>query len=45
MVTVSLGLSTTILTDIDDPIRLIKEVDKRLYQVKQRGRNCIANGN
>lgn len=45
MVTVSLGLSTIIPTDIDDPIRFIKEVDKRLYQAKQRGRNCIANGN
>lgn len=45
MVTVSLGLSTIIPTNIDDPIRFIKEVDKRLYQAKQRGRNCIANGN
>lgn len=45
MVTVSLGVSTIIPTDKDDPIRFIEEVDKRLYQAKQRGRNCIANGN
>lgn len=44
MITVSLGVGTITPTDKDDPIRFIEEVDKRLYQAKQRGRNCIANG-
>lgn len=44
MVTVSLGVGTIIPTENDDPIRFIDEVDKWLYQAKQRGRNCIANG-
>ena len=44
MITVSLGVGTVTPTDNDDPIRFIEEVDRRLYQAKQRGRNCIANG-
>jgi len=44
MITVSLGVGTIISSDTDDPLKFIEEVDKRLYQAKQRGRNCIANG-
>ena len=44
MITVSLGVGTIIPSDTDDPLKFIEEVDKRLYQAKQRGRNCIANG-
>lgn len=39
--TVSLGVGTIIPTRNDEPIRFIEEVDRRLYQAKQKGRNCI----
>ena len=45
ILTLSLGIGTVIPTHHDDPIRFIEEVDKRLYQAKQRGRNCIVKGN
>ena len=45
ILTLSLGIGTVIPTHHDDPIRFIEEVDKRLYQAKQQGRNCIVKGN
>jgi diguanylate cyclase (GGDEF)-like protein/PAS domain S-box-containing protein len=44
MITVSLGVGTIIPGAGDDAISFIEEVDRRLYQAKQRGRNCIAVG-
>jgi len=41
LLTVSFGVGTIIPTHSDEPIKLIEEVDKRLYQAKQKGRNCI----
>jgi len=43
--TVSLGVGTIIPTRLDEPIKFIEEVDRRLYQAKQKGRNCIVQGN
>lgn len=42
--TVSLGVSTMIPSQQDESISFIEEVDKRLYQAKQQGRNCIVAG-
>lgn len=44
VLTISLGVGTTIPSNKDEPIGFIEEVDKRLYQAKQRGRNCIIEG-
>ncbi len=41
ILTVSLGVATIIPTHADEPISFIDEVDKRLYQAKQKGRNCM----
>ena len=40
-VTVSIGIGTIVPTADDSAVRFIEEVDKRLYQAKQRGRNCV----
>jgi len=42
--TVSLGIGTIVPTREDDPTAFIKEVDRRLYEAKQNGRNCIVGG-
>jgi diguanylate cyclase (GGDEF)-like protein/PAS domain S-box-containing protein len=42
ILTVSLGVGTIIPSHTDDdPIMFIEDVDRRLYQAKQKGRNCI----
>ena len=45
VLTVSLGVSTTIPSHGDAPLPFIETVDKRLYQAKQQGRNRIVSGN
>lgn len=44
VITISIGVGTTIPTYRDDRMAFIEEVDKRLYQAKQKGRNRIADG-
>src|SRR5450830_399241 len=44
ILTISMGLGSIIPTHHDEPISFIEAVDKRLYQAKQNGRNCIVNG-
>jgi len=41
LLTVSLGVGTIIPTRSDAPLKFVDEVDRRLYQAKQKGRNCI----
>lgn len=41
ILTVSIGVSSITPSHQDDPLRLIEEADRRLYQAKQHGRNCI----
>ena len=41
LLTISVGAATKVPAHIDEPVSLIEEVDKRLYQAKQKGRNCI----
>ena len=42
VVTVSLGVASTIPDQVDNPQLLIEAADLALYQAKDRGRNCIA---
>lgn len=44
MLTVSVGVGTITPSHKDEAIAFIEEVDKRLYQAKQQGRNCIVRG-
>jgi len=44
VITISIGVGTIIPTYRDDRMAFIEEVDKRLYQAKQKGRNRIADG-
>jgi diguanylate cyclase (GGDEF)-like protein len=44
ILTVSLGIGSIIPSHGDAPIKFIEEVDRRLYQAKQKGRNCIVEG-
>ncbi|OAM51594.1 diguanylate cyclase [Methylovorus sp. MM2] len=44
VLTVSIGVGTIIPTHKDESTAFIEMVDKRLYQAKQNGRNCIVNG-
>jgi len=44
MLTVSVGVGTITPSHKDEAIAFIVEVDKRLYQAKQQGRNCIVRG-
>ncbi|OJW81146.1 sensor domain-containing diguanylate cyclase [Thiobacillus sp. 65-1402] len=44
ILTVSLGVGTVTPGHRDEPLGFIAEVDSRLYQAKQRGRNGIVNG-
>ncbi len=41
MLTLSLGVGTIIPSTNDDALNFIQQVDKLLYQAKQKGRNCI----
>jgi diguanylate cyclase (GGDEF)-like protein/PAS domain S-box-containing protein len=45
ILTVSLGVGTITPSRSDKPISFIEEVDRRLYQAKEKGRNCIVGGN
>jgi len=44
VLTVSLGVGSLTPTHQDEAIKFIDEVDRRLYQAKQKGRNCIFEG-
>jgi len=44
MLTVSVGVGTITPSHKDEAIAFIEDVDKRLYQAKQQGRNCIVRG-
>jgi len=44
ILTVSLGVGTITPSHQDDPLAFVETVDKRLYQAKQHGRNCIVKG-
>jgi diguanylate cyclase (GGDEF)-like protein/PAS domain S-box-containing protein len=44
LLTISIGVACTIPTHKDEAVMLVDEVDKQLYQAKQKGRNCIAEG-
>ena len=41
VLTISLGLGTIVPSRTDEPRAFIEEVDRRLYQAKHSGRNCI----
>ncbi|WP_078122058.1 GGDEF domain-containing protein [Thiosocius teredinicola] len=43
LLTISLGVGCLVPTHQDDPVAFIETVDRRLYEAKQRGRNCIVN--
>ena len=45
VLTVSLGVGTMVPTRKDEPMAFIDEVDRRLYQAKQKGRNTIVSRN
>lgn len=42
LLTISIGVGTTIPAFKEESIAFIEDVDKRLYAAKQKGRNCIA---
>ena len=42
VVTVSLGVASTVPDAVDNPQLLIEAADLALYQAKKRGRNCVA---
>ena len=44
MLTLSIGTGTVIPTHKDDALKFVDIVDQRLYQAKQKGRNCIVGG-
>ena len=41
LLTVSIGVATTVPTHNNESINFVHEVDSRLYQAKQKGRNAI----
>lgn len=41
ILSVSIGVGTVIPTLADEPVAFIEAVDRRLYQAKEHGRNCI----
>ena len=44
VLTFSLGVGTIIPSQTEELIGFIEKVDRRLYQAKKNGRNCIAEG-
>ncbi|RJF96797.1 sensor domain-containing diguanylate cyclase [Noviherbaspirillum cavernae] len=42
ILTISLGVGTIVPSHQDELMKFIELVDRRLYQAKQKGRNCIA---
>ncbi len=44
LVTVSVGLGAVVPTSEESPLRFVEEVDRRLYEAKQRGRNRVVGG-
>lgn len=40
-VTISIGVGTIVPSVDESPLPFLEEVDRRLYQAKQRGRNCV----
>ena len=44
VISISLGVGTIVPSHHDEPIKFIEAVDRRLYQAKRNGRNCIAAG-
>lgn len=44
LVTISVGLGAVVPTSEDSPLRFVEEVDRRLYEAKQRGRNRVVGG-
>lgn len=42
--TISVGVGTMIPTNQEEPVWFIEQIDKRLYQAKRNGRNCIVAG-
>lgn len=42
LLTVSIGVATIVPSHKDEPIAFIEDADRRLYEAKQRGRNCIS---
>lgn len=44
LLTVSIGVGTATPTHKDEAMSFIESVDQRLYQAKQKGRNCIVSG-
>jgi diguanylate cyclase (GGDEF)-like protein/PAS domain S-box-containing protein len=44
VVTISLGVGTTLPTHDAEPIDFIESVDRLLYKAKQKGRNCVEHG-
>lgn len=44
LLTVSMGIGTITPTHKDEAMSFIEAVDQRLYQAKQKGRNCIVAG-
>ena len=41
ILSVSIGVGTVVPTHADEPVAFIEAVDRRLYQAKENGRNCI----
>jgi diguanylate cyclase (GGDEF)-like protein/PAS domain S-box-containing protein len=44
LLTISAGVATIIPSERGDRVEFIELVDKRLYQAKQEGRNCVVSG-
>ncbi|MBU2640506.1 MAG: sensor domain-containing diguanylate cyclase [Thiobacillus sp.] len=41
ILSVSIGVGTVVPTHSDEPVAFIEAVDRRLYQAKDKGRNCV----
>ena len=41
ILSVSIGVGTIVPTHADEPVAFIEAVDRRLYQAKGKGRNCV----
>jgi diguanylate cyclase (GGDEF)-like protein/PAS domain S-box-containing protein len=42
--TISAGVATIVPTEEGERVEFIRQVDKRLYQAKMKGRNCVVSG-